>query len=190
MEFKRLITLTNLAIRFISGNYIFVLISFITLVFLFIRAVAVPMTHDEIATFYHFVQTGKFWPFIHITDGNNHLLNTILTYLFYNAFGTSPLVLRLSNLAFAPLYFYFIFKLSQQLQIKVLGYSFFLTMALTLHYIEFLALSRGYGLAITFFAGSMWQLIAGIKTKKMKHIYWGFAFIFLTSTAILTLTYS
>ncbi|MFZ4465300.1 MAG: hypothetical protein ACOYN5_15750, partial [Bacteroidales bacterium] len=66
----------------------------------------------------------------------------------------------------------------------------FLTMALTLHYIEFLALSRVYGLAITFFAGSMWQFIAGIKRKKMKHIYLGFAFIFLTSTAILTLTYS
>ena len=190
MEFKRFITPPHLAIRFISGNYIFVLISFLTLVFLFVRAVAVPITHDEMATFYHFVQTGKFWPFIDITDGNNHLLNTLLTYLFYNAFGTSPLVLRLSNLAFAPLYFYFIFKLSQQLQTKVLGYSFFLTMALTLHYIEFLALSRGYGLAITFFAGSIWQFIVVIKTKKIKHIYWGFAFMFLTSTAILTLTYS
>ena len=169
---------------------VFFAISFLLFVILIIRAITVPMTHDEIGTFYQYIQTGHFWPFVDKTDGNNHFLNSLLTYFFYHLLGSAPLVLRLSNLLAAPLYFFFCFKLSEQLQSKFLGWLFFGVMALSLHFIEFLALSRGYGIAITFLAGSLWKFISGIRNGRLNSLYVGFLFLFLSSMAILSVSYT
>lgn len=168
----------------------FLCISILLYIFLIIRAMTVQMTNDEISTFFLYIQTGDFVPFIHVSDGNNHLLNTVLTYFFYHLFGSSSFVLRLANLLFAPLYFYFCYKISEQIISKFLGWVFFLVMVFTLHIIEFHALSRGYGLSLTFLVGSLWQLIIGIRNSKTKNIFISFLYAFLSSCAILTITYS
>jgi hypothetical protein len=170
--------------------YLFLILSTFCMVFLVIRAISVSMTHDEIATFNGYVQGGQFLPFLAKADGNNHLLNTILTYFFYHLFGTSALVLRMSNLAFAPLFFYFLYKLSCELSSKVLGWLFFISLAFSLHLIEFLALSRGYGLAITFFLGSVWQFMKAIREGNSKDFMNSFIFMTLSSLSILTFVYS
>jgi len=80
-------------------------------VYIILRAILVPMAHDEVATFFHFVHTGHFLPHQAIQDANNHLLNSFLTWIFYTITGSPlPLTLRLSNLIFFPLFFYFLFK--------------------------------------------------------------------------------
>jgi len=169
---------------------VFFTISFLLFIFLIIRAISVPMTHDEIGTFYQYVQTGNFWPFIDRMDGNNHFLNSFLTHLFYHMLGSSPIVLRLSNLLLAPFYFFFCFKVSEQLQSKFLGWLFFGVMAFTLHFIEFHALSRGYGISITFFVGSLWKFITGVRNGDLKSFYLSFLFLFLSSLAILSMSYT
>ncbi|MFA5972309.1 MAG: hypothetical protein WC780_08160 [Lentimicrobiaceae bacterium] len=170
--------------------YSFIAISLLLFLFLLLRAIVVPMTHDEIVSFYMYAQTGDFRPFIDHTDGNNHLLNSFLTFISYHVFGSSPFALRLPNLLFSLLYFYFCFRLSETLRSKFLGWTFFLTMALTLHFIEFHALSRGYGLSATFLVGALWQIVSGIRSRNSGRLYLGFLFIFLSSVAILSLMYT
>ena len=170
--------------------YVFFSISLLLFIILILRAITVPMTHDEIGTFYQYIQTGHFWPFVDKTDGNNHFLNSLLTYFFYHLLGSSPLVLRLSNLVLAPIYFFFCFKISEHIQSKFLGWLFFGVMALSLHFIEFLALSRGYGISITFLAGSIWKVVSGIRTGNLKSFYLSLFFLFLSSMAILSVSYT
>jgi hypothetical protein len=81
---------------------IFIAVSIIMAAFLVARAILVPMAHDEIATFYYFVQSGKVSPFLSNIDTNNHFLNSALTWVSYRFFGSSPLALRLPNLLFIP----------------------------------------------------------------------------------------
>ncbi len=169
--------------------WFFLIISFGLFVFLTLRALYVPLTHDEIATFSQYVQRGSFLPFISKADGNNHLLNTSLTYVFYHLFGSSTLVLRLVNLLAAPFFFFFLIKLSKELSSKVLQWIFFVCISFSLHFIEFQALSRGYGLAITFFIGSCWQFIKAYKTSNIVNFRLSFLFIILSSLAILTFVY-
>jgi hypothetical protein len=94
---------------------VFFLIAVAMAVYLVVRAILVPMAHDEIATFYYFVQSGKISPFLSNIDTNNHFLNSALTWVFYHLFGPSPLALRLSNLVFIPVFFYFLLNIARHL---------------------------------------------------------------------------
>lgn len=55
--------------------------------YLWLRAIYVPLVHDEIATFYHYIQTGRFLPYLSHWDANNHFLNSALTWLSYSSSG-------------------------------------------------------------------------------------------------------
>jgi hypothetical protein len=166
---------------------IFLGISLCLTVFLVFRAILVPMAHDEIATFYYFVQSGKVSPFLSNIDTNNHFLNSLLTWIFYHFFGSSPLALRLSNLVFIPVFFYFLIKISGLLRSRIFGYTLFVTLAFTLHYIEFLALSRGYGMSMALMLGSIYFLLEAINSRNRKSFVLSLLFIFIASTANLAL---
>lgn len=142
---------------------------FLIWLYLWLRAFYVPLIYDEIATFYHYVHVGKFIPFYAHWDANNHIINSLLSYLSYSLFGSSGLALRLSNLIFVPLFFYFIYKISKELSDKILQWVFILSICCAHNFIEFFALSRGYGISMTLIFGSVWYLINVIKTNRLKH---------------------
>lgn len=171
----------------IIDKTVFLAISLCLTVFLVIRAILVPMGHDEIATFYYFVQSGKVSPFLSNIDTNNHFLNSALTWFFYHLFGSSSLALRLSNLVFIPAFFYFIYKIARHLRSRIFRYTFFITLTFTLHFIEFLALSRGYGMSMALLLGSLLFLIEGVEKKKLQLFAYSLIFIFIATTANLAL---
>ncbi len=166
---------------------VFLLISVSLSVYLVSRAILVPMAHDEIATFYYFVQSGKVSPFLSNIDTNNHFLNSALTWIFYQLFGPGPLSLRLSNLIFIPVFFYFLYKLSQHLTSRLFRYVFFISLAFTLHFIEFLALSRGYGISMAMLLGSLYYLLEGVSKKSQRSYIYSLICIFVACTANLAL---
>jgi hypothetical protein len=170
-----------------SDKIIFIAIASCLGIYLVIRAILVPMAHDEIATFYYFVQSGKVSPFLTNIDTNNHFLNSALTWVFYHLFGPTPLALRLSNLVFIPVFFYFLYKISLYLKSRVLRFSFFLTLAFTLHFIEFLALSRGYGISMAMLMACLFYLIEGISKQKKQYFVISMLAIFTACTANLAL---
>src|SRR6476469_5141313 len=63
-----------------------------------LRSYFVPFNHDETATFFFFIQSGKYMPFHSAADANNHVLNSFLGNICFHLFGSSPLSLRLPNL--------------------------------------------------------------------------------------------
>lgn len=165
----------------------FISISTLIGIFLVIRAIYVPLVHDEIATFYYFVQSGKVSPFLTNSDTNNHFLNSALTWIFYTLFGPSPISLRLSNLIFIPLFFYFLFKITNHLQSRIFRYVLFLSLAFTLHFVEYLALSRGYGISMAFLTGSICYLLEGLVQKRNRYLILSLLCIFIASLANLAL---
>jgi len=165
----------------------FFLVSVALSVYLVFRAILVPMAHDEIATFYYFVQSGKVSPFLCNIDTNNHFLNSLLTWIFYQFFGPSPLALRLANLLFIPVFFYFLSKIAQHLNSRIFRFAFFLTFAFTLHFIEFLALSRGYGMSIAMLFGSLFYLLESISVPKRRYYFYSLICIFIACLANLAL---
>ncbi len=168
-------------------KYIFLLLSFILFIYLIIRAILVPVGHDEAATFFYYVQTGNFLPFLYHYDANNHLLNSFLTWIAYYLLGPTPLTLRLANLLFAPVFFYFCYKLSTLLKDKFLQIAFFITLCLSHHFIEFFGLSRGYGMSMALLMGSLWLLARYASGLKMKDLLLCLVMTGLATLANLTL---
>ncbi len=127
-------------------------ISFACIVF-FITAVrcwVVPFSHDEAATFFYYIQSGDFLPYIAGVDANNHVLNTFLSWLSFLVFGDSSFSLRLPNLLSLIVLFIACWRLGLYLSSefsKWLLYSLFL---LSVHWLSFFSLCRGYGISMAF----------------------------------------
>ena len=147
----------------------FLVLSVVLWLYLCLKAVFVPFVHDEVATFFYYVQSGKFLPFIAHTYTNNHFLNSALSALFYKLFGSSEFVLRLANLLSFPVFALFCYKISLHLRSVIARWSFILLLFLTNNFIEFFAISRGYGISMAFIFASVYYLICLLKTHKLKH---------------------
>ncbi len=135
-------------------------------VYLWLRACYVPAFCDEIATFYHYVQSGSFMPYNSDWDANNHFLNSALTWLSYSVFGHSLWALRLPNLLIAPLLFYAVYKIGNEIPDRALRILWIITILFNHYFIEFLALDRGYGMSMTFILMAAWFTFRIIKTNK------------------------
>jgi len=152
--------------KYVPELWIFLLTSTLLMVYLIIRAVYVPFTHDETSTFFHYVQMGKLWPGVTREDANNHFLNTVLTYISYQLFGQAKWVLRLPNLLFALVYFYFLYRIGLKLGDRVLRYGFWVVFCFSLYFVEFFAVSRGYGISMALIMGAIYYLIRAVETNK------------------------
>ncbi|MFZ9295801.1 MAG: hypothetical protein ACO259_06275, partial [Bacteroidia bacterium] len=73
----------------------FAILSIAAFVFTVFRCYHIPLAHDEVATFYYYIQPGSFIPFYAHPDANNHVLNSVLAYFSYRLFGAAPWALRL-----------------------------------------------------------------------------------------------
>ncbi|MDP4280899.1 MAG: hypothetical protein Q8867_01990 [Bacteroidota bacterium] len=168
-------------------NRLFFLISLLLWIYLWLRAIYIPVAHDEVATFFFYVHTGNFLPFLSHWDANNHFLNSALTYYSYRLFGSSPLALRLPNLLFAPLFFYYCYKISQELSHTVLRWVFFLSLSLSHSMLEFFALSRGYGMSMALLFAAVYYLIRTWNSDRIKYPVISLMFIMLATFANMAL---
>ncbi|HRW96533.1 MAG TPA: hypothetical protein P5104_03290 [Bacteroidales bacterium] len=164
---------------------IFILIAGLLWLYLIVRAILVQPMHDEIATFFTFVQTGRFLPYQSEWTTNNHLLNSLLTFISFQLFGSSPLALRLPTLLFFPLFCFFLWKISGYIQSSFLRWSFLISTLFIHTFLEFFALSRGYGMAMTLLTGSIWFTIKSFNGQKLKTDLFALLLIILSVSAIL-----
>jgi hypothetical protein len=115
--------------------------------FIVVRSITVPLLPDEAFTYFLYVEPATFFAPAAQMDANNHLLNSILSFCSAELFGHSTFTLRLPNLLFALLYFFSSYRIAKYQSTKL---SFWITLiALNSVYpvIEFLSLSRGYGMS-------------------------------------------
>lgn len=153
-----------------SEKRIYLYLSIFLCIYLWLRAIFIPMSHDEVATFFYYVHTGKFFPFFSHWDTNNHYLNSALSWVSYHIFGSSALSLRIPNLLFAPLFFFYCYKISTEIRHPFLRWTFILSLCFAHSFLEFFAVSRGYGISMALLFGAIWNLINFIRTNRLRYI--------------------
>ncbi|HNS17037.1 MAG TPA: hypothetical protein PKI34_04345 [Bacteroidales bacterium] len=139
---------------------LFVAFGLLLWIYVWLRAIQVPLIYDEIATFFHYIHSSSFLPFRSHLDANNHLLNSALTWISYEILGSSPLALRLPNVLSFPLFVFFVWKFARQIQLPLLRWIFILALLFAHNFLEFFELTRGYGLSMALMLGACWYLYA------------------------------
>jgi hypothetical protein len=128
----------------------FLVVSLIVFIITSLRSYYVPFNHDETATFFMYIQSGKYMPFHSQVDANNHVLNSFLGNICFHLFGSSPFALRLPNLLGLIVLIFATYKIS--LKLNQLGSKVFLTagIIISFHWLSFFSTCRGYGLSMAF----------------------------------------
>lgn len=138
------------------------------IVYLGLRIVNIPITHDEAGTILNF-STQPVWDIVTYKDPipNNHILHTLLVKAFTRVFGYSEFVCRFPNFLGGIMYWIFglfiLNKISRGFQYWVLiGVIFLISNP---YVVEFFGLARGYGLSVAWMLVSIFCLISGSKYR-------------------------
>tara|TARA_B100000508_G_scaffold141096_1_gene146879 strand:+ start:113864 stop:115645 length:1782 start_codon:yes stop_codon:yes gene_type:complete len=123
--------------------------------YVILRAIYVPPLHDEVATFFHYIETGDIWSDSAMLDANNHLLNSYLSRFSYLIFGEGLWALRLPNVLTYAIYFWSVVSIVKQLKTSFAYWMALLALNTLPFVIEYFAMTRGYGLGIAFLMGSI-----------------------------------
>ncbi len=138
------------------------------------RAVRVPLTYDEAATYLRYIST-DFLSVFNFSVANNHFANSLLTKLSSLVFGDSELALRLPTLIAYCMYMFFCLLILRELKHRVIACAGFLLLNLNPYVLDYFALSRGYGLSLAFLMGTLFFLfrfLAQLRTSAdSRHLF-------------------
>ncbi|NNK80820.1 MAG: hypothetical protein HKO93_04920, partial [Flavobacteriales bacterium] len=137
---------------------IYSLLCVLLFIYIVLRSIHVPLVHDEVATYVHFILPGEFIPGESITDANNHHLNSFLSILCDRLFGTTPLVLRLPNILFFLVMAIYTKRLADQFDDGLLRWALIFSLLGSHYLMEFHGLCRGYGMAMACFTACLYHI--------------------------------
>lgn len=144
-----------------TNNIILFVLSIAILVFAVVRAIVIPLTHDEAVSLSMFATKDIGSIFSYEGAGgmpNNHILNTLWLKLASFVFGDSSLSLRLGNIIGLGLYLFAANKLLQQITRKEIRIGGLLLLCCNPFVFDFFSLARGYGMANGLLLLSIWML--------------------------------
>ncbi len=156
-------------------------------VYLILRSIYSPILHDEIATFYHYIQPGIYFPPEAHWDANNHILNSLLTDWSYQLFGSQPWALRLPNVLSFLLFFWATCKIACKLQNVFLRWGLLLALTMSHYMFEYFGETRGYGLSMAFLLWGVFLLIRYLKNSHYWYLAGALTGLLLATSANLTL---
>lgn len=165
----------------------FVSIFLAVAVYLFLRVIYVPLTGDELQTIHLYIQPGVFIRATGLSDANNHIVNTFLSHYLYEWFGFSNLTFRLTAFFSFFIYGHFLMRIGKEIKNEWTQYLFVLLLLLPVSFINFFALSRGYGMSMAFLTGSIYHLILLYKKKSWSDLLFFQVFTFLALLSNLSL---
>ncbi|MDA7803821.1 hypothetical protein N8987_04525 [Crocinitomix sp.] len=155
--------------------------------FLFIRAIYLPVLHDEIATFFYYIQSGNYLPPKAHWDANNHVFNSFLSNISYRLFGSAPLAIRLPNVMSFIFLFYAAFQLAGRINKSIIRWGLLMALTCSHYLLEYMAECRGYGMSISLFLMALFHFIKYRETYNWKQMVYTIFFLFLATSANLTL---
>lgn len=124
--------------------------------YLVARAIWVPLTYDEAASLVRYVR-GDVGALLDFGVATNHLLNSVLTRLSHAVFGDAPWALRLPNVLAGFAFLALAARLAIEIRERAIGLAGLVLLAANPYLLDYLSLSRGYGLAIALVtAGLVW----------------------------------
>lgn len=154
-----------------------------------LRCYFIPFSHDEVATFYFYIQPESFIPFSSHIDANGHFLTNLTSWIFYKLFGSSVFSLRLPNI------FAFIVLVFGTFKMTKLVNGVFAKLILTFgfiacfNFISFYSLCRGYGLSMAFLITSFYYFYVYVKSFSFRHFVLFLLNTHLALSANLTLVF-
>ncbi|TNE55488.1 MAG: hypothetical protein EP338_04260 [Bacteroidetes bacterium] len=157
-------------------------------VYLLLRAWYVVPMHDEIASSYHYFETGRIFERGMVFDANNHFLNSFWGRFCYLVGWDDFFMYRLGNVLAFPLYFLGIRKL-----LEGISSSFFRNLVLVAlvsipFILEYFAYARGYGMAMAFFTWQVYYLYQWTQNTGTRNAMLLACFSYLTLLANLIFT--
>ena len=154
------------------------------------RAYNMSFTHDESYTYTRYIH-GSVMEIISYNVGpvlpNNHILNTLGMKFFESLFGSSELVLRLTNLLGYLLYMIFCILILKKLKNPFLLVTGFIILNFNPFLLDFFALARGYGLSISMMIISIYYFLKWLESNTSKHLSLTFIFGILSVLSNFTL---
>jgi hypothetical protein len=144
-------------------RYGFLLVSLAVLVLVSLRCFLVPFSHDEVATFFYYIQPRKFIPFFAHPDANGHFLTNFTSWICFKLFGSSPGSLRIPDLVGAVVLIYAVYRFSKFFKHSVSALVFSAAFIVSYNFMAYFALCRGYGLSMAFLMLSLVYFYAYLK---------------------------
>lgn len=135
------------------------------------EAIVLPLTHDEGNTLY--CSTTSVWDIVTYKDPvpNNHILNTLLIKLNQSLFGSYLFSARLHNvLSFIPFFIFTVALGRKLISSGVIRPVFIFSIVLQPFILDFFAVTRGYGLSLSFMMISLYYLASRLDSGKAKHM--------------------
>lgn len=141
----------------------------IAFVIVLMRCINVPFAHDEVATFYYYIQSEQFLPFLSHIDANGHFLNSLLGWISYKLFGSSVLALRLPCLFAFLVLGYAVYKHCTRLNNTLAKIILATALVFSFNIINFYSLCRGYGLSISFLVLALYYFFSYVQNSKFSY---------------------
>lgn len=122
------------------------------------RAVLVPLTYDEAASYLRYISQ-DFLSVFNFEVATNHFLNTLPTKLAAAVAGDSELVLRLPSLMGYAVYLYFSILIVREIPQRTIAIAGFVLLQFNPYLLDYFALSRGYGMSLGLLMGASYFLL-------------------------------
>lgn len=159
----------------------------LVLLYAALRAVTVPITHDEAMTFFTYVETGDLLPFLSHWDAGNHVLCTALGWVGHTLFGLHAWALRLPSVLAFLLYAGYAWRWGLRVSDRLVRHCLWAALLLTPYLLEFFSLFRGYGLAMAFLSMALYHGCAFLQERRTGSLAWTMLALFLASFSSLSL---
>jgi hypothetical protein len=166
---------------------LFLLFAGIAFAYVALRAVLVPLTHDEARTFFVYTLSGEFLPWLSHWDAGNHLLCTALGWISFEAFGMAPWSLRLFSVLSFLLYAWYAWHWGARLNDRVVRWCLWTALLLAPVLIEFFSMYRGYGLAMAFLLMALHHTASAVRHGSGTHVLAALLGWLLAAVAMLSL---
>lgn len=138
-----------------------------------LKALKMAVTHDEAYTYLYYVK--QTWAGIllykppHIP--NNHILNTLLIKVSTGLFGLSAFTLRLPNILFSVMYFWYAAAIGKTFRFPAIQVMAYLILVMQIFFFDFFPLARGYGMGLALSLASLYHLHQYRELNNGHHIW-------------------
>ncbi|MBK8500180.1 MAG: hypothetical protein IPL52_15500 [Flavobacteriales bacterium] len=142
-----------------SERIVFIATAGLVFLLVLLRALLVPLVHDEATSFIAYAQSGRFLPFASLWDANNHYLNSLLGFIGFKLFGLKLLALRYGSVLSYLLFAWSAWRLGHHVQHRTVRWVLWSALLLCPFLLDFFSLFRGYGPAMAFLLFSVQALL-------------------------------
>ncbi|MBK8497233.1 MAG: hypothetical protein IPL52_00085 [Flavobacteriales bacterium] len=142
-----------------SERIVFIATAGMVFLLVLLRALLVPLVHDEATSFIAYAQGGRFLPFASLWDANNHYLNSLLGFIGFKLFGLKLLALRYGSVLSYLLFAWSAWRLGHLVQHRTVRWVLWSALLLCPFLLDFFSFFRGYGPAMAFLLFSVQALL-------------------------------